>query len=180
MPRAPTHHTPIRLRPERSEPLRVAAPKQPRTAEGGSQIDRSIAGTPPRPEPHAAASPGRTRAPGPAPARRLCFGPAHRERELSRNQDLNPDGGASSRPPAARHAWRERRHHRTAGCLGRPPDAPRGTDGRTSASPTSVMRMGSCSGMSGTGALALPTRTLAGLRWCLIFLSSVCLKWEAM
>lgn len=46
--------------------------------------------------------------------------------------------------------------------------------------PTSVMRIGSCKGISGTGTFALPTRTFAGLRWCRIFLNSVCLKWEAM
>lgn len=42
------------------------------------------------------------------------------------------------------------------------------------------MSIGSCKGISGTGTLFFPIRTLAGLRWCRIFLSSLCLKWEAI
>lgn len=46
--------------------------------------------------------------------------------------------------------------------------------------PKSVMSMGSCKGMSGTGPLDFPTRTFVGLRWCRSFLSSVCLKCEVI
>lgn len=52
--------------------------------------------------------------------------------------------------------------------------------GFTRSLPKSVMSMGSCKGMSGTGPLDFPTRTFVGLRWCLSFLSSVCLKCEVI
>lgn len=55
-----------------------------------------------------------------------------------------------------------------------------GEHGFTPSLPKSVMSMGSCKGMSGTGTLVFPTRTFAGLRWCRSFLSSVCLKCEAI
>ena len=50
--------------------------------------------------------------------------------------------------------------------------------GFTRSLPKSVMSIGSCKGMSGTGTLVFPTRTFAGLRWCRSFLNSVCLKCE--
>lgn len=129
VPRAPTLHMPTALRPEG----RGSGRKQPPSSTGqqtGALRSTAASSCGPRGGHRLtlssiqAASPGRTHALGLSPTRCLFFSPASREQELSGNQDLNPDGRASSRPPAAQHAWRDLRHCLTSGCLGRLLDAP--------------------------------------------------------